>query len=167
MPSFDPGDQIMIGIGHHKVPFKHHGIYVGNACLKGDTPIADGVVHFKRSPSNPFDVRIVRTNLRGFTDTPNKIQLVGKPPSGRSSDEVVRAALEAAERYKNSDGDLVKEVLSGISRAFSGKSYDMGSFNCEHLATECRLGYGQSGQGDLYKMILMHGPAIKKAVMKG
>lgn len=164
MMELEPGDQIKIGIYFKGNPFTHHGIYVGNYYLPGGTPPkVNGVVHFKKQHTLG-EVQIKHTDLEGFCNDRkrlNEIEVVnhGSFFSQIQRMEVVENALKCAKKYESYGNNIFKKIFSGLG-------YDIANFNCEHLATQCRLGYAQSFQGDLLKIILLHQGEILEAIKK-
>lgn len=159
----EPGDQIKIGIYFKGNPFTHHGIYVGDYYLPdGTPPKVDGVVHFKKQ-HDLGEVKVKHTDLEGFckgSERLNEIEVVnyGSFFSEIERMKVVENALKCAQKYESYGNNIFKK--------FFGLGYNIATFNCEHLATQCRLGHAQSLQGDLLKTILFYGPEIQKALQK-
>jgi|GEM_PF-2346120 len=157
------GDQIKIGIYFKGNPLTHHGIYVGSYYLPDGTPPKEyGVVHFEKQ--HVFgEVKIKHTDLEGFCkerERLNEIEVVNYSSffSEIERMEVVKKALECAQKYDSYGNNIFKKLF--------GTQYDMATFNCEHLATQCRLGHAESSQGELLQMILRYGPQIHVALQK-
>jgi Lecithin retinol acyltransferase len=156
----EPGDHIKIPIYFKGNPFTHHGIYVGDYYLPDGTPHKeDGVVHFEKQ--HPLgEVKIKHTNLEGFCKGRERLNEIEVVNHGLFFDrkKVVENALKCAQTYESYGNNFFKKIF--------GLHYDIANFNCEHLATQCSLGYKQSLQGDLLKTILCYAPEIQKALQK-
>ncbi|MFS0519204.1 lecithin retinol acyltransferase family protein [Nostoc sp. UIC 10607] len=163
MMGLEPGDHIKIPINFKGNPFTHHGIYVGDYYLEDGTPHkVDGVVHFEKQHTLG-EVKIKHTDLEGFCKYPervNEIEVVNYNSyfSKIERMKVVENALKCAQKYESYGNNIFKKIF--------GLGYNIATFNCEHLATQCRLGYAQSSQGDLLQTILFYGPEIQKALQK-
>lgn len=145
---FEPGDQIKIPIYFKGNPFTHHGIYVGDYYLESGTPAkVDGVVHFEKVQGK---LTIKHTDLKGFCKDPERINEIEIVSYGYFSDieriKVVTKAFEYLQEYESYGNNFFKKLFGRLN-------YDIANFNCEHLATLCRLGYAKSLQGDLIKPI--------------
>jgi hypothetical protein len=165
MMELKPGDQIKVGIKFKGNPFTHHGIYVGDYYLLGETePKTGSVVHFKK---HHFlgEVRIERTDLEDFCDGPERLEEIEIVDhnyyylSHEGRMEVVARALKCLQEYESYGNNFFKKLFGRLH-------YDIADFNCEHFATQCRIGHKKSSQADLLRPIWINRFQILAALQK-
>jgi Lecithin retinol acyltransferase len=162
MMRIEPGDQIKIAIWFKGNPFTHHGIYVGDYYLTGGTKAKKGgVVHFEKVGGV---VKLKHTDLEGFCKGRERLDEIEIVDHGYFSHEqrmdVVARSLKCVQEYESYGNDFFKKLFGHLN-------YDIADFNCEHFATECRLGYKQSLQADLLRPIWQYRFQILEALRKG